>query len=55
MAKTILQDLIEDDEKPVTTEQIQKTVAEHFALKVSDMKAKKRTKEVALPGRLRCT
>jgi len=52
MAKTILQDLIEDDEKPVTTEQIQKTVAEHFALKVSDMKAKKRTKEVALPRQI---
>lgn len=52
MAKTILQDLIEDDEKPVTTEQIQKTVAEHFALKVSDMKAKKRTKEIALPRQI---
>jgi chromosomal replication initiator protein len=52
MAKNILQDLIEDDEKPVTTEQIQKTVSEHFALKVSDMKAKKRTKEVALPRQI---
>jgi chromosomal replication initiator protein len=49
MAKSILQDLIEDDEKPVTTEQIQKVVAEHFAIKLSDMKAKKRTKEIALP------
>jgi len=52
MAKNILQDLIEDDEKPVTTDQIQKTVSEHFALKVSDMKAKKRTKEVALPRQI---
>ncbi|MEW6053480.1 MAG: chromosomal replication initiator protein DnaA [Nitrospirota bacterium] len=49
MAKSILQDLIEEDERPVTTEHIQKTVCEHFALKLSDMKAKKRTKEVALP------
>jgi chromosomal replication initiator protein len=49
MAKSILQDLIEDDEKPVTTDQIQKIVAEHFAIKLSDMKAKKRTKEIALP------
>jgi chromosomal replication initiator protein len=49
MAKTILQDLIEEDEKPVTTDHIQRTVCDHFALKLSDMKAKKRTKEVALP------
>jgi len=49
MAKNILQDLIEEDEKPVTTDHIQRVVCEHFALKLSDMKAKKRTKEVALP------
>lgn len=49
MAKNILQDLIEEDEKPVTTDHIQRTVCEHFALKLSDMKVKKRTKEVALP------
>jgi chromosomal replication initiator protein len=52
MAKNILKDLIEDDEKPVTTEQIQKVVSEHFGLKISDMKAKKRTKEVALPRQI---
>ncbi len=52
MAKNILQDLIEDDEKPITTDQIQKIVAEHFAIKLSDMKAKKRTKEVALPRQI---
>lgn len=52
MAKYILQDLIEDDEKPVTTDLIQKIVCEHFALKLSDMKAKKRTKEVALPRQI---
>lgn len=52
MAKNILQDLIEDDEKPVTTDQIQKIVSEHFAIKLSDMKAKKRTKEVALPRQI---
>jgi len=52
MAKSILQDLIEDDEKPVTTDQIQKVVSDHFGLKISDMKAKKRTKEVALPRQI---
>jgi chromosomal replication initiator protein len=49
MAKNILQDLIGEDEKPVTTDHIQRIVCDHFALKLSDMKAKKRTKEVALP------
>ena len=52
MAKHVLKDLIEDDERPVTTDQIQKVVAEHFAIKLSDMKAKKRTKEVALPRQI---
>jgi chromosomal replication initiator protein len=52
MAKEILQDLIEEDDRPITTDQIQKTVCEHFALKLSDMKAKKRTKEIALPRQI---
>jgi chromosomal replication initiator protein len=49
MAKNILRDLIEEDEKPITVEQIQRVVCEHFDLKLADMKAKKRTKEVAFP------
>ena len=52
MAKNILRDLIEEDEKPVTTDLIQKVVCEHFALKLADIKAKKRTKEVALPRQI---
>ncbi|MBI5188184.1 MAG: chromosomal replication initiator protein DnaA [Nitrospirae bacterium] len=49
MAKNILRDFIEEDEKPITIENIQKIVCEYFSLKLSDMKAKKRTKEIALP------
>ncbi len=52
MAKNILKDLIEEDEKPITTDLIQKIVCEHFALKLADIKAKKRTKEVALPRQI---
>lgn len=52
MAKNILRDLIDDDDKPVTTENIQKLVCEHFAIKLIDMKARKRTKEVALPRQI---
>ncbi len=49
MAKNVLRDIIEEDDKPVTTDHIQRIVCEHFALKLADMKAKRRTKEVALP------
>jgi chromosomal replication initiator protein len=52
MAKEILKDIIEEDDRPVTPEQIQKVVSEQFGLKVSDMKAKKRTKEVAIPRQI---
>lgn len=52
MAKTLLRDIIEEEEKPLTVEQIQKAVCEHFAIKLSDMKAKKRTKEIALPRQI---
>jgi len=52
MAKTILRDIIEEEEKPLTVEHIQRAVCEHFAIKLSDMKAKKRTKEVALPRQI---
>lgn len=52
MAKTILKDLIEEDERPLTGEYIQKIVCEYFGLKPADIKARKRTKEVALPRQI---
>lgn len=52
MALNILHDLIDEDEKPVTPEQIQKIICEHFSIKLADIKAKKRTKEVALPRQI---
>jgi chromosomal replication initiator protein len=52
MVKDILRDLIEEDEKPVTVEHIQKIVCEYYGIKLTDIKAKKRTKEVALPRQI---
>ena len=52
MAKNILRDIIDEDEKPITIDFIQRLVCEHFNLKLADMKAKKRTKEVALPRQI---
>ncbi len=47
MAKSVLKELISDDEKPVTVEMIQKVVCEYFGLKVQDIRSKKRTKDLA--------
>ncbi len=52
MAKNILRDLIEEDEKPINVDHIQKIVCEYFGLKLTDIKAKRRTKEVALPRQI---
>ena len=49
MTKTILKDILTDDERPLTVETVMKTVAEHFGIKLADMKARKRTREIALP------
>ncbi len=52
MAKVVLRDVISDDDRPVTPELIQKTVAEAFGLKVQDLRLKRRTKEVAIPRQI---
>lgn len=49
MAKTILKNFVQDDDKPLSVELITKTVAEYFGIRLQDIKAKKRTKEIALP------
>lgn len=47
MAKSVLKELISDEEKPVTVEMIQKAVCEYFGLRVQDIRSKKRTKDLA--------
>jgi chromosomal replication initiator protein len=47
MAKTVLKDLISDEDRPVTVELIQKNVCDFFNIKLYDLKARKRTKEIA--------
>jgi chromosomal replication initiator protein len=47
MARVVLKDLISDDERPVTVDLIQKMVCEYFSMKIQDIKARKRTKEIA--------
>jgi chromosomal replication initiator protein len=49
MAKQVLKDLIHDDEKAMTVDYIQKVVCEYFGLKVQEIKAKRRTRDIAFP------
>ena len=53
-AKKILQDIIVKDRetKPITIEKIQRAVAEHYNIKFSDMKSRKRTEALALPRQI---
>lgn len=52
MAKDILKDLIVDKSKEVSIELIQKLVAEHFKIKVADLKSEKRLKNFVIPRQL---
>ena len=47
MAKNVLKDILSEEDKPATAEVILKAVSDYFGIKIQDIKAKKRTKEVA--------
>ncbi|MGH7352968.1 MAG: chromosomal replication initiator protein DnaA [Candidatus Rokuibacteriota bacterium] len=49
LAHEVLGELWGDPERQVTIDEIQRKVAEHFAIRVSDLKAKNRTRAVAFP------
>jgi chromosomal replication initiator protein len=49
MARDVLKDLIHEEERVLDIGTIQKTVCEYYRLKLQDLKAKKRTKEIAFP------
>jgi chromosomal replication initiator protein len=49
MAKESLKDIIVDKTKDISIESIQKLVADHFRIKVSELKSDKRLKAIVLP------
>ncbi len=51
LAKEVLKELIRTKKK-IGVEEIQKTVADHFKIKVSDMKSGKKFKNIALPRQI---
>jgi chromosomal replication initiator protein DnaA len=50
LAQETLRDLLHAEEKPVSIEMIQKFVADHFNLKISELKAKNNSKSIARPA-----
>jgi chromosomal replication initiator protein len=52
LAQETLRDLLHTEEKSVTTEMIQKFVADHYSLKISELKAKNNSKSIAVPRQI---
>jgi chromosomal replication initiator protein len=52
LAQEVLKDLLHSEEKPITIEMIQKFVADHYNVKLSEMKAKNNSKAVAVPRQI---
>jgi chromosomal replication initiator protein len=52
LAQEVLSDLWGDEEKIITVEQIQRKVGEFFGIRLTDLKAKNRTKAVAFPRQI---
>lgn len=49
MAQEVLQDLLRAHERRITIDEIQKRVAEHYSIKISDMHSSRRARVVARP------
>ena len=52
LVKDVLKDMISEGEKKVTIDVIQKKVSEYFDIRLSDMRAKKRSKAIAYPRQI---
>ena len=52
LAQEVLKDLLTTEDKPVTTEMIQKFVADHYNVKLAELKAKNNAKAIAVPRQI---
>ena len=52
LARETLRDLLHTEDKPVSIEMIQKYVADHYSLKISELKAKNNSKSIAQPRQI---
>ena len=49
LAQDVLRNVLQNDDRAVTIEGVQKAVADHYSLKVAELKSKNNSKSVALP------
>jgi chromosomal replication initiator protein len=49
LAKDLLRNTLKSTEREITVESIQKTICDYFNVKIGDLKAKRRTQNIALP------
>jgi chromosomal replication initiator protein len=52
LAQEVLKDLLSSEDKPITMEMIQKFVADHYNVKLTELKAKNNSKAVAVPRQI---
>jgi chromosomal replication initiator protein len=52
LAKKVLGDILDQKQKVITVDEIQKVVADRFHIKISELKAKKRTKTLVYPRQI---
>jgi chromosomal replication initiator protein len=52
LAQDVLRNVLQNDERAVTIEIVQKAVADHYSLKVSELKSKNNSKSVAMPRQI---
>ena len=52
LAQETLKDLLRTEDKPISMEMIQKFVADHYSVKLSELKAKNNAKAVAVPRQI---
>jgi chromosomal replication initiator protein len=52
LAQDVLRNVLQNDERAVTIEIVQKAVADHYSLKVAELKSKNNSKSVAMPRQI---
>ena len=52
LAQAVLRNVLQNDERAITIEIVQKAVADHYSLKVAELKSKNNSKSVAMPRQI---
>ena len=52
LAQDVLRNVLQNDDRAVTIEIVQKAVADHYSLKVAELKSKNNSKSVAMPRQI---